>query len=70
MSALLLPLVFDWLLSFPCRLPSTRIRTPTDVAEAVFFLSSPASGFITGQSLMLDGGRTLTLPSGKALKTT
>jgi len=49
--------------------PLGRIGQPTDVAEAVFFLgSSSTSGFITGQSFMLDGGRTLALPSGNALK--
>jgi len=49
--------------------PLGRIGQPTDVSEAVFFLaSSKSSGFITGQSIMLDGGRTLALPSGSALK--
>ena len=33
------------------------IATPDDVANAVVFLSSEDSRFITGQSLLIDGGR-------------
>jgi 3-oxoacyl-[acyl-carrier protein] reductase len=33
-----------------------RIGEPRDVAEVVAFLASPASGFITGQSIVVDGG--------------
>ena len=39
--------------------PLNRIAAPTEVAEAVQFLSSDASGFMTGQILGLDGGRGL-----------
>jgi NAD(P)-dependent dehydrogenase (short-subunit alcohol dehydrogenase family) len=34
-----------------------RIGKPEDVANAVAFLSSPESGFITAQTLTVDGGR-------------
>lgn len=34
-----------------------RIGTPTDVAQAALFLASDESGFITGTSLVIDGGR-------------
>ncbi len=34
-----------------------RIGTPEDVANTVVFLASPASGFITAQQLVVDGGR-------------
>ena len=37
-----------------------RIAEPEDVWNAVLFLVSPASGFITGQTLYLDGGITAT----------
>ncbi len=36
--------------------PLGRIGTPQDVADAIFFLSSDAAAFITGQILCVDGG--------------
>jgi hypothetical protein len=36
--------------------PSARMGTVEDVAQAIFFLSSPASGWINGQVLAVDGG--------------
>ena len=35
-----------------------RVGTPEDIAHAVAFLASPESGFITAQTLTVDGGRT------------
>src|SRR5690606_1319819 len=40
--------------------PSVRMGTAEDVANAIFFLSSPASGWINGQVLAVDGGWTTT----------
>jgi 3-oxoacyl-[acyl-carrier protein] reductase len=37
-------------------LPIARMGTPADVAEAVVFLASPASNYVTGQVLCVDGG--------------
>jgi NAD(P)-dependent dehydrogenase (short-subunit alcohol dehydrogenase family) len=38
------------------RTPLGRLGTPEDVAGAVVFFASPAAGFITGQTLLVDGG--------------
>jgi len=38
------------------RIPAGRVGTPEDVAAAVLFLASPAAGYITGQTLVIDGG--------------
>jgi NAD(P)-dependent dehydrogenase (short-subunit alcohol dehydrogenase family) len=35
-----------------------RIGEPRDIACAILFLSSDESSFITGQTLVVDGGRT------------
>jgi len=40
-------------------IPVKRVGTPADVANAVNFLASPDSGFITGQTLMVCGGASL-----------
>jgi 3-oxoacyl-[acyl-carrier protein] reductase len=38
------------------RIPLKRLGTPADVAAAILFLASDASGYITGQVLAVDGG--------------
>ncbi len=38
------------------QIPLGRLGTPEDVAEAVLFLALPISGYITGQTLNVDGG--------------
>ena len=38
------------------RIPLGRLGKPEDVAEVVAFLSSPASGYITGEVIRVDGG--------------
>jgi 2-deoxy-D-gluconate 3-dehydrogenase len=38
------------------RTPLGRLGTPEDVAAAVVFFASPAAAFITGQTLLVDGG--------------
>lgn len=37
-------------------IPVKRVGTPEDIAHAVMFLLSPASGYITGQTLFVCGG--------------
>ena len=39
--------------------PAGRMGTPEDIAHAVSFLASPGAGFITGQRIVVDGGRGL-----------
>jgi 3-oxoacyl-[acyl-carrier protein] reductase len=39
--------------------PAGRMGTPGDIAHAVSFLASEGAGFITGQRLVVDGGRSL-----------
>jgi 3-oxoacyl-[acyl-carrier protein] reductase len=39
--------------------PGGRLPTPEDVAQAVAFFADPSTRFITGQVLLLDGGRSL-----------
>jgi 2-deoxy-D-gluconate 3-dehydrogenase len=38
------------------RIPAGRWGTPADVAGAVIFLASPASDYVHGHALVVDGG--------------
>ena len=37
--------------------PLGYVAEPSDVANVVVFLAAPASRYITGQTLLIDGGR-------------
>ncbi|MBE0412203.1 SDR family NAD(P)-dependent oxidoreductase [Yoonia sp.] len=43
--------------------PLHRIASPGEVSDAVQYLASDASGFVTGQIVTVDGGRTLIDPA-------
>ena len=43
-------------------IPLGRLGTPEDIAKVVLFLASPDAGWITGQSLVVDGGQSLARP--------
>jgi NAD(P)-dependent dehydrogenase (short-subunit alcohol dehydrogenase family) len=36
--------------------PMRRLGTPDEIADAVLWLASTASSFVTGQALAVDGG--------------
>lgn len=41
------------------RQPLGRLGTPEEIAEAVLYVASDAAGFVTGTSLVIDGGLTM-----------
>jgi 7-alpha-hydroxysteroid dehydrogenase len=43
--------------------PLHRIASPSEVSDAVQYLASDASAFVTGQIITVDGGRTLIDPA-------
>lgn len=45
--------------AFAQSVPAKRMGTPQDIAEAVAFLASDASSYITGQLIVIDGGLTI-----------
>jgi len=49
----------DVLKAYLASVPAGRMGTPGDIAHAVSFLASEGAGFITGQRIVADGGRSL-----------
>ena len=47
---------------FDKEIPARRCGEPEDIAELVTFLASPGAGYITGQTIVVDGGLTLSCP--------
>ncbi|WP_158818417.1 SDR family NAD(P)-dependent oxidoreductase [Methylocapsa sp. S129] len=49
----------DNLKGYNARTPLARIGEPDEIAGAAVFLASPASTFMTGQAIVIDGGATI-----------
>ena len=49
----------DWYIS---RTPVGRMGRPDDIASTICFLASDQAGFITGQTIVVDGGMTKRMP--------
>lgn len=49
----------DYLATMAASVPLGRLGTPADIGHAVAFLASEEAGYITGQTLVVDGGQTL-----------
>jgi 3-oxoacyl-[acyl-carrier protein] reductase len=48
--------------AYRASVPAGRMGTPEDIASAVSFFASEAASFVTGQRLIVDGGRALREP--------
>jgi 7-alpha-hydroxysteroid dehydrogenase len=52
--------------SLAANTPLGRVGTTDDIAAAIAYLASPASGYVTGQILAVDGGLVVpNLPTGQ-----
>ncbi|HEU5421079.1 MAG TPA: glucose 1-dehydrogenase [Streptosporangiaceae bacterium] len=61
--------IAQWIITDPVlgpdylkKIPLSRFAEPADVARVVGFLAGPDSAYITGQTIVLDGGQTLGIP--------
>ena len=49
----------EWRSAIEAATPLGRIAPATEIVETVQYLASDASAFVTGQVLVIDGGRSL-----------
>ncbi|MFX1315885.1 MAG: SDR family NAD(P)-dependent oxidoreductase [Promethearchaeota archaeon] len=54
-------LIREWIKLRNIKLPINRIGEAKQVADVALFLASPASDYITGQNIILDGGMTVSI---------
>jgi gluconate 5-dehydrogenase len=61
-TAMIAPMLSDeaFYRSLTARIPLGRVAEPEEVMQAVLFFAAPASDFVTGQILYVDGGITAT----------
>jgi NAD(P)-dependent dehydrogenase (short-subunit alcohol dehydrogenase family) len=62
-TPILAPLSAEQRAKIMSTIPVGRIGTPDDIAQAVLMFASPKSSYITGQTLYVCGGRSLSSPS-------
>lgn len=53
----------DGLIAAAARIPLGRVGQPDDIADVVAFLLSPATRYLTGQGITVDGGLTIAWPT-------
>ena len=58
------PRTKDYTADIKSAIPLGRIGEPSEIADAVVFMASPLSSFITGQTLSVDGGQSAVNPLG------
>ncbi len=46
----------DWAPTWKMMTPMPKVGTPEDIGAAALYLCSPASGYVTGEVLVIDGG--------------
>jgi 3-oxoacyl-[acyl-carrier protein] reductase len=49
----------DYLRSMEAAIPMRHLGSVADIANAALFLASDEAGYITGQTLVIDGGQTI-----------
>jgi 3-oxoacyl-[acyl-carrier protein] reductase len=49
----------DWRQRLASSIPQRKLGTVADIAHAVLFLATDEAGYITGQTIVVDGGQTL-----------
>jgi 3-oxoacyl-[acyl-carrier protein] reductase len=47
--------------AYVATVPAGRMGTPEDIAHAVSFFASDRAGFVNGQRIVVDGGRSLVI---------